>query len=455
MKQEKVQKEYIETLTKELPKKITSEFIKKYYSASNQAKLGLKKLNKFEDALLMNGLASLDCIELGLDFSSLSQEEFERLPFDSRTMFSDETKEQFHPEQILERSKKFGLGLSETGLTGKGVHIAIRDRNCDPYLTDANVVEYTKKEDGNTYHEVNPEDVEHMHGLTTTSLLASQSCGVAKGASVHFFSGSITEYVDYIIDYNQKCKENGRLNDMILVASGSWSIKLDEDKKIDFETVRDKLRHEGCELVCANNFNPNFGEFTNNGGEFQSTLDFSEDEINEFKENFPQYKSQIQMLANKNKIRIPISRTYHQVGKENEGEELFKYQSSFSTSWGIPQVAGLLAVFKELDRNLTFDQFLKYAETTATDRNGIKIINPQGIFLEVERIKNAENVKYWHDQKSEYAFERINSGIESRGFSEQEIGKATIHTPMEKKQQAESREQKDIEQIQKEEFVQE
>ena len=448
MKQEEVQKVYIETLIKNLPKKITSEFIRQYYSASNQARLGLKDLDGFEDALLMNGLAGLNCIELGLDFSSLSQEEFERLPFDSRTTFSKETIEKFQPEQILERGKDFGLGLSETGLTGKGVHIAIRDENCNPYLTDANIVEYTKNEDGNTYHEVNPEDVEHMHGLTTTSLLASKSCGVAKESSVHFFSGSIKDYVRNIIEYNQKCKKEGRLDDMILVASGSWSIKPRKDD-IDFKTARDLLRAEGCELVCANNFNLNFGEYTSNGGEFQSTLDFSEDEIKMFKEKFPQSESQIQMLANKDKIRIPISRTYHQVGKEKD--DVFKYQSSFSTSWGIPQVAGLLAVFKELDGNLTFEQFLECAKITVTDRNGMKIINPQGIYREINRRK----ITYWHDQKSEYALEHINSGMESIGFSEQEIGKVTIHTPMEKKQQAQSREREDIEKIQNEELIQE
>ena len=56
---------------------------------------------------------------------------------------------------------------------------------------------------------------------------------------------------------------------------------------------------------------------------------------------------------------------------------------------------------------------------------------------------------------------QTNQNIENKSnslhkqFSEQEIGKATIHTPIEKKQQAESREQKDIEQLQKEELVQE
>lgn len=396
MKQEKEQEKYIEILQKGLPKKITSEFVRKYYSAIHQARLGLKDLNEFEDAIIMNGLAGLDCVALDLDFSELSQEEFEKIAFDTKTIFSEETKKQFNPAQILERAKSFGLGLEKTGLTGKGIHIAIRDENCNPYLTDANVVEYTKIKDGKTTKEVNSNDTEHMHGLTVTSLLASHSCGIAKDALVHFFNSSIVKYdeekkknkhdsaaeiesfISYIIAHNQKCREENRDNDMILVASGSWADRA-------FEAHRDKLREVGCELVCANNFNKNFGEFVNNDGSVHNPLELSEEEIQQVTTRFsdPNLMKQIKIMSDRDKVKIPITRTYHQVGSDGISEPLFKYQSSFSTSWGIPQVAGLLTVFKEMDRTLTFDQFLEYAERTAIGE--MKIINPEGIYREIEK----------------------------------------------------------------------
>ena len=400
MKQEKEQEEYKEILETEFKRmrdnsitnsvKIDSEFIKKYYGAVNQAKLGLKALTEFEDALLMNGLSGLDCEALGLDFSDLSQEEFEHFPFDSKTVFSKETIEQFHPEYILERGKNFGLELAKIGLTGKGVHIAIRDQNCNPYLTDANVVEYTRIKDGETYHEVNPNDVEHMHGVTTTSLLASKTCGVAKDASVHFFNGSINEYVENIIAHNQKCRKENRESDMILVASGSWRDK-------EFEKHRDELREAGCELVCANNFNEKFGEFINNGGKIENPLDISFEDMNDIidiiprDKDFPRTLEQIKTVSNPYKIKIPISRTYHQVRREEGGEPIFKYQSAFSTSWGVPQVAGLLAVFKELDRSLTFEQFLEYARESS-ENNKMHIINPSIIYQKIsEKIREKSN----------------------------------------------------------------
>lgn len=415
MKQEKEVEEYKKILEMEFKKikeklqtsviKIDSEFIKKYFGNVAQAKLGMKILGDFEDALLMNGLAGIDCVSLGLDFSMLSQEEFEHIPFDTRTIFSDKTKEQFHPDEIIERAKNFGLGLEELPITGNGIHIAIKDENCNPYLIDrkntncSQIAEYTKVNNGTVSHIVDKEDVEHMHGLTTTSLLASQSCGVAKGASIHFFHCSIDEYVQSIINHNRGCKSKGKMDEMILVASGSWGDKA-------FKLHRDLLRANGCELVCANNFNQNFGEFTNNGNVISSTLDFEEDEIEKLKEDYTDYKEKIEQLSKKDKVRIPISRTYHQVGREENGEEIFKYQSSFSTSWGIPQVAGLLAVFKEMDRNITFEQFLEYAEKTATDIGKMRIINPKGIYREIMR----EKASRFHDQKNASFFEEMQAG---------------------------------------------
>ena len=382
MKQEDKQVKYKEILRKRLPKKIDSNFIKRFYGKINQARLGLNDLNEFEDALLMNGLSGIDCTEI--DFSELTKEEFENLPFDSSTIFPEEVLVKFEPAEILEKGKKFGLGLENVPLTGKGIHIAIRDEDCNPYLIDANIVDYTRIINGKVIKQVNSDDVEHMHGKATTSLLASKSCGVAKDSAVHFFdgtNGTIEEYVEYIIEYNQKCKDENRENEMILVASGSWNDP-------EFINHRNALRKAGCELICANNFDKNFNEFTSNGGNIKCPLDFSQDELNILIKKYPERESVIRAQAErKNNTKIPISRTYHQVG-ENGG---FKYQSAYSTSWGIPQVAGLFAIFKELDRNITFEQFCEIASKTAEGE--MKIINPQGIYKEIERIIEERKTK--------------------------------------------------------------
>ena len=371
MKQEREQERYKVVVSQNLPKKIDSEFVRYYFGKMNQLRLGLGDLNEFEDAMIMNGLAGIDC--RGIDFRELSQGEFESIPFDTFSIFSKETIEQFNPENILERGKSFGQGLDQIPLTGKGIHIAIRDQNCNPYLTDANIVDYTRVKNGKVYKQVSDYDIEHMHGKATTSLLASKSCGVAKDADVHFFSGSIDDYVKYIVDYNKKCKEENKEEDMILIASGSWRDK-------NFINHSEILRDNGCELICANNFDKNFNEFTSNGEDVQVPLKVSEKELEMLIKEYPDRAEMIKYQAErKDMVKIPISRTYHQVGESNG----FKYQSAYSTSWGIPQVAGLFAVFKQADRTLTFDQFCEIANRTAKGKE--RIINPPEIYKELER----------------------------------------------------------------------
>ncbi len=130
--------------------KIDSEFIARYFGKMSQAKLALKALNPFEDALLMNGLCGIDCTKL--DFSHLTQEDwkefFAKVPFDSATKFPKEIEDRFQPQEILRRGQNFGCGLGTSltaSLTGEGVHIAIRDENCNPNLISDNIVDYTYK----------------------------------------------------------------------------------------------------------------------------------------------------------------------------------------------------------------------------------------------------------------------------------------------------------------------
>lgn len=389
MKQEKEVEEYKKILKDELKKmieeseisdvKIDSRFIEKYYGKIAQAKLGMKIVNEFEDALLMNGLAGINCVELGIDFSNLSIEEFARIPFDSKTVFPNplllrNTKnelEEYNPNDIIETGKEFGLGLESLKLTGKGIHVAVMDQNCNPSLTDAEIVEYehlvkikdeeenpiqtdpkcskisytdTKKENGieaekiteyACYDYVRDEDIEHVHGLTVTSLLASKSCGVAKDAKVHFYAGRIERTVKNIKEHNMNYKEE----DKILVLSVSERIN-------GFDKYREELRDCGCEIVCANNFDQNFNEYMGEGENIEVPLDLTSDQLDLLKKEFDEYytekiskleqeglleqaeeirqeyeerkgkiSSQMQrQIERKNNVKIPTAVTYHQVG---------------------------------------------------------------------------------------------------------------------------------------------
>ena len=48
-----------------------------------------------------------------IDMSKLSINNFRRLTFDSKTIFSEEQKEKFHPEEILRQGKNFSNLMTE------------------------------------------------------------------------------------------------------------------------------------------------------------------------------------------------------------------------------------------------------------------------------------------------------------------------------------------------------
>lgn len=405
-------------------KKIDDEFIEKMYGKKAQAKFigGANKTDedKLIDAMIMNGFSGIDCRDL--DFSELSLSNYSRITFDSSTQFPDNVSQAF--SGILNKSKEFGFGLEgliESGrLSGEGINIAIIDENFDSSTInseDLNIVSHITHEENSKQN--------HFHGKTTTSLLASKSCGVAKGANIFFFEKTGEAYrtentrkgiafkqkEEYLSKQNWKTEEDlkkakkqlrdekkedrntrGNLEleksfrkiiehnmnctddkDKITVLSGSWSIS--PEKK--FEEYQEALRNCGCELVCQNNLMKYFTQITSNG---DVILDMTPEE----KEELPsQAREMLKQKDIKDFVKVPVNRAYHQFGTDG-----FKYQASFSNSWTVPQVAGLLALYKAKDKTLTFDEFASICKETSKE-NGI--INPEGIYEKVE--KRLKNVK--------------------------------------------------------------
>ena len=240
-------------------------------------------------------------------------------------------------------------------MSGEGINVAIIDEDVDISKMDSNDINLI-------YH--GESTGHHYHGQTVSSLIASKSCGVAKGANVHFFQKTKEKdkQFEQIIEYNKNCVNE---SDKIIVLSGSWSIKGSE-----FEKWQQELRNVGCELVCQNNFIRNFTEIRGD----DVILDMNEEEKQGFSDDMRQM---IEATDLDSLVKIPINRTYHQY--KDDG---FKYQASYSNSWGIPQAAGLLALYKAKDRTLTFDDFCGLCRKTANEKG---VINPAGVLEEVEK----------------------------------------------------------------------
>lgn len=367
-------------------RKIDDNFFEEFFGKQAQARFLSGTCSELSDAMLMNGLSGIDCSDL--DFSKLSLRNYTKIPFDSYTQFPNDIADVF--SAILEKSKEFGYGLEglikDGRLSGEGINIAVIDENINSELIDENDINIVK------HDEYSPGD--HYHGKTVTSLLASKSCGVAKGANVYFYEKTSEEYkqkrseykklmpqdefkkwkaksgndelgknFEKIIEHNNNCNSD---NDKITVLSGSWSMP-----NAEFMKWQQELRSAGCELVCQNNFVQNFTEISGD----DVILEMTEEEREGFSEPMRRNLDNVRL---DDLVKIPINRTYHQFGTK----EGFKYQASYSNSWGIPQVAGLLALYKAKDRSLTFEDFCSLCRETANERG---VINPEGIYEEIEK----------------------------------------------------------------------
>ena len=90
-------------------------------------------------SFILEGMCGKDVSKI--DMSNLSLENFRRLTFDNKTIFSDEQIKRFHPEKLLEQGKKFSnvkeeKGLHENEINGKGTTIAILDRYFDSSISE-------------------------------------------------------------------------------------------------------------------------------------------------------------------------------------------------------------------------------------------------------------------------------------------------------------------------------
>lgn len=397
-------------------KKIDDEMFERFFGKKAQAEFLSGKCDDLTDAMIMGGLSGIDCRDY--DFSRLSPKNYTKIPFDSDTKFPEEIAHVF--DAILEKSKEFGFGLEgliqDGKLSGEGIHVAIIDENIDMAQIDTddiNIVSHDEYSSGN-----------HYHGKITSSLLASKSCGVAKGASLHFYEKTSEEYrreaderksnikdeeskqefknwkkvksaedrgrtFSKIVEYNKNCENE---SDKITVVSGSWSLPNSE-----FLKWQQEFRKAGCELVCQNNFIQNFTEISGD----DVILDMTEEEKDGFSESM---RRMVESSNLDELVKIPINRTYHRYGDATN----FKYQATYSNSWGIPQVAGLLALYKAKDRSLTFEQFCDLCRETASEKG---VINPVGIYEQIEKklenekkvenpeIKQEEKPKTWDDDE--------------------------------------------------------
>jgi len=316
--------------------------------------------------------------------------------FDNNTKFpaQDKLPDNYNPEQIFKNGKTPGLGidkLHEQGYTGKGINIAIIDT---PMSVDHQEFEDNKP----NYFEIGalPNAKAEMHGMAVTSIVAGKNTGIAPGAHVDYYGAGqwdlkeqkyTTKYkveaLKQIEARNQTLSDDKKIN----VVSMSWAVPKDDPNYKEYQETIKKLEDKGVFVInCQEPYLHNYefgglrktpGKDSNDSASYKIVLAVT-DQIGE--ENYAD-KTQ------GNAILVPSERTL----AGPSGKDNYVHYPEGGSSWQAPYVAGVYALAKQANPNLTPDEFRKKTLETGTPYYSPsgqlvgKIINPEKLIEDVSK----------------------------------------------------------------------
>ena len=345
-------------------------------------------------SFILEGICGEDVSKI--DMSNLSPENFRRLTFDNKTIFSNEQIKRFHPEKLLEQGKKFSnvkeeKGLHENGINGKGTSIAILDRYFDSSISEfegkvvkhivlekdrngenvANII-FERNKENDFRKEYKEKYMDGSHGNTTACLVAGSECGVAPETEMYIFSvGNIAweESKEMMLKY---IVENNIEPDII-------SISADIQTSKEGQKMLDELEKKGCTLLDSSKFWKDFSwGRTSNHGEVVLLDELLKIISNRESAENSRTDKVIKNIAST--VVLPAAgRTNIHVGED--GKTIYKYNGSLcGASYAIPQIAGMFLLARQIDFSIRYDEFMNVVKNP-------KRLNPEGMmYVDAEEI---------------------------------------------------------------------
>ncbi len=338
----------------------------------------------------------------GVTAANLRNYDLSNLPIDLlyRTSFSNKTKwpsqdklpKGFHPDKIIEQAKAFkGLGvekLHEQGVTGKGVTIVYIDKPFDTRHIefDSKKIEYIVRGDGEF----------NFHGYAVAARLAGQNMGIAKDINMIYYAcGGIGKYNDYFTDYVsyelkilkdiiKRVENNEQIAAIGVSASISYHIYMLKNDRLKkrfestFNELKKRLDELGVPLIDSETF-------WDKGFSYCFKIDpkLPNDYVDNYFDRFSAMSNEEKMSVIDADKCIPLVYTL----------DSYKYENLIgSASWSIPQVVGLYALAKQIDKDLTFDEFVEITRKTLDPANihGVRLINAPNLIKEVQHQKQVK-----------------------------------------------------------------
>ncbi len=282
--------------------------------------------------------------------------------------------------QLLESGKNPGLGINtlhEQGITGKGVNVAIIDQDIvldHPEYAGkiVKVFDIIDKDDDNIFPP-------SMHAAAISSILAGETVGVAPDAKIYFASlpqgetnGAVfAECLNWIIEENKILSDKDKIR-VVSVSFSPQNSNEDKDKYDLWEAAKYEAELEGILVLdCKDDrFSPMFCD----------PLDL--DDISKCKPGWRDLISS-QVAISRPRIGVQVSnRTLAHVSlnplinSTNKYSYDYVYYGEGGMSWGIPYVAGVLALGWQVNPELSGNEMVSLLISNGTIISGSNMIDP-------------------------------------------------------------------------------
>lgn len=403
-----------------LPQKIDDDYVKKILKNNLNDSYNLEKIY---------GICGKDVTNI--DMSNLSYESFLKLSFDSNTIFSKEQINRFKPDNILKKSSEYYEGIEDlhkAGINGDGVKIVIMDDPFDHTIGEFKDVEYHDEK-------IEEKNVSYLHGTTVTSIIKK----ISPNSDISFYASKY--------DDNNKDKFYSDRKD-VLNKIGEGNIKADivssssvmiENGKEESKKYVDMLKKQGCEYIDSKRFSKDFTHANKYEGRIclaNNEYNITDDEYNEFVKKAKYDIKNLEIIASqskgdKKKEYLDKLNIYKNslVSKEAYKKEIEKFKNnrsndkilvlsgginytqndcnggimycgSSSQSWAIPQVSAIYSLAKQMDRNISYEEFCEVCEGIEINSK-YKVINPEQIVRKINE-RNKEKAELNDDYKEIY-----------------------------------------------------
>lgn len=325
------------------------------------------------------------------DLSSLPEETLDRLTFDDKTIWPKVIPEWLNIRKIYQIGKTPGLNiknLHSQGITGKGVSIAIIDQPLSPHQEyNQNITfykDFTKSKYGS------------MHGAAVTSIAVGKNVGVAPEAKVYYIAGNFTYYnererifnadliaenIEYLLELNKTLPRDQKIF-VISISRGFGDMDHGRDR---FLQAIEKAEKQGVLVLTTEGTDGSVFTISRNG------YYADPDKITSYTKPAYWFGENIGYYNNIEAISVP---TDYRVISSHTGINDYVAYANGGLSWGVPYLAGIAALAKQVNPGLTPQEFLDVAFETAQsvqvkNKSGQSVknstfINPQALIQEVK-----------------------------------------------------------------------